>query len=421
MKNKETIKHRNNSEGSLGNRTPKGWEIKKLGEVYDVRDGTHDSPRFIKEGFALITSKNLKNDLLNYNNVNYISEQDFININKRSKVDIGDVLFAMIGTIGNPVVIKEIPDFAIKNVALFKIPKEQDSYFLKYYLDSKIVIDKMAKDAKGATQKFVGLGYLRAFSIPLPPLSEQRRIVAILDETFAAISKATVNTEQNAKNVKYLFESYLQSEFVNKSKDWVEKRLGEITTKIGSGATPRGGSNSYKTEGISLIRSMNVHDLKFKERNLAFIDDHQANALSNVTLQVNDVLINITGASVTRCCIIPEEYLPARVNQHVSIIRAKKEIIEPSFLNLLLTSKFYKDQLLYTGEQGATRQAITKAQLEVFKIAFPKPIKEQQSIVKKLEVFSAETKKLEAIYQQKLLNLEELKKSILQKAFNGEL
>ena len=148
---------------------------------------------------------------------------------------------------------------------------------------------------------------------------------------------------------------------------WEVKKLGEITTKIGSGATPRGGQKSYKTEGISLIRSMNVHDRYFKEKNLAFIDDEQANDLSNVTLQANDVLLNITGASIARCCIVPDKYLPARVNQHVSIIRPNPEIMDSSFLNLLLTSKYYKDQLLFTGEQGSTRQAITKVQLQDWK------------------------------------------------------
>ena len=131
----------------------KNWVVKKLGEVYDVRDGTHDSPKYVEEGYALITSKNLKNDNLNYDKVNYISEQDYVNINKRSKVDVGDILFAMIGTIGNPIVIKDEPDFAIKNVALFKVPEDQDSYFLKYYLDSGLVIEQMTKDAKGATRR----------------------------------------------------------------------------------------------------------------------------------------------------------------------------------------------------------------------------------------------------------------------------
>jgi type I restriction enzyme S subunit len=156
------------------------------------------------------------------------------------------------------------------------------------------------------------------------------------------------------------------------------------------------------------------------ERNLAFIDERQAKELDGVTLQEDDVLLNITGASVARSCVFPKKYLPARVNQHVSIIRPKKEILDPKFLNLLLTSRPYKDQLLFTGEQGATRQAITKAQIESFRISIP-TLKQQQTIVHQLDALRAETQKLEAVYQKKITDLEELKKSILQKAFSGEL
>ncbi len=200
---------------------------------------------------------------------------------------------------------------------------------------------------------------------------------------------------------------------------WEIKKLGEITTKIGSGSTPRGGNESYKTEGISLVRSMNIHDYEFREKNLAYIDEKQAKELNNVTLQDNDVLLNITGASVARCCVIPKEYLPARVNQHVSIIRAIKEIIDPIFLNLLLTSKLYKDQLLFTGEQGATRQAITKAQLEVFEISFPKSLPEQQRIVAILDEAFAAIAKAKANAQQNLQNAKELFESYLQGVFEN--
>lgn len=119
-----------------------GWEEKKLGEVYDVRDGTHDSPKYHNQGYPLVTSKNLKNHKLTFDNIKFISETDYLNINKRSKVDVGDVLFAMIGTIGNPVVIEDEPNYAIKNVALFKVGNNQNSYFLKYFLDSKQTIEK---------------------------------------------------------------------------------------------------------------------------------------------------------------------------------------------------------------------------------------------------------------------------------------
>jgi type I restriction enzyme S subunit len=294
--------------------------------------------------------------------------------------------------------------------------------YLPYFFQTFSAYDQLDKYITGATGIIhISNSGIKHLEIPFPSLNEQQRIVSILDDAFAKIEKAKSNAEQNLKNSKELFENYIKELFENKGDDWEEKKLIEITNKIGSGATPRGGNKSYKSEGISLVRSMNVHDFEFREKNLAFIDDQQAKELNNVTLQENDVLLNITGASVARCCVIPKKFLPARVNQHVSIIRSKKEIIDPIFLNLLLTSKFYKDQLLFTGEQGATRQAITKAQLEVFKIAFPKSLKEQISIINKLETLSLETKKLESIYEQKIKDLEELKKSILQKAFSGKL
>ena len=155
-----------------------------------------------------------------------------------------------------------------------------------------------------------------------------------------------------------------------------------MTTKIGSGATPRGGGESYKSEGISLIRSLNVHDLSFKYAKLAFLDDLQAEDLSNVEIQARDVLLNITGASIARCYVVPDDVLPARVNQHVSIIRPRMGVLSPTFLHYLLISKPYKDKLLKTGEEGgSTRQAITKAQIQDFTIAYPVAIDEQEEIV----------------------------------------
>jgi len=250
--------------------------------------------------------------------------------------------------------------------------------------------------------------------------AEQQRIVKVLNECFAAIDKAKANTEKNLKNAKELFESYLQGVFEAKGEGWEEKKLGELAIKIGSGSTPRGGKENYKEEGISLVRSMNVHDMEFRFKNLAFIDNKQAKELDGVTLQENDVLLNITGASVARCCIFPKEYLPARVNQHVSIIRPKDDIINAEFLNLLITSKPYKNQLLTTGEQGATRQAITKTQIEAFEISFPN-MDEQLRIVAKLKKVLSEVNKLVIKYNTKLEYLEELKSGILKRAFENEL
>ena len=163
---------------------------------------------------------------------------------------------------------------------------------------------------------------------------------------------------------------------------WVTKRLGDVTAKIGRGATPLGGEEAYKTEGISLIRSLNVYDDGFRKAKLARIDDEQADGLSNVVVEPHDVLLNITGASVARCCLAPDDSLPARVNQHVCIIRPIKEKLDSALLHYLLISKSYKDRLLRTGEEGgSTRQAITKAQLQEFVVAYPESLPEQQRIV----------------------------------------
>ncbi len=158
------------------------WSSSTLGQTYDVRDGTHDSPKYQAEGYPLITSKNLKREGLSFDDVKLIAELDYAKINERSAVHQGDVLLAMIGTIGNPTVVEIEPNFAIKNVALLKVPKTQNSYFLQYYLSTPSVIAKMQSEAKGTTQKFVGLGYLRTFPVSIPTLTEQQKIVEKLDE-----------------------------------------------------------------------------------------------------------------------------------------------------------------------------------------------------------------------------------------------
>lgn len=152
---------------------------------------------------------------------------------------------------------------------------------------------------------------------------------------------------------------------------WKDTTLSKITSKIGSGATPKGGKESYYESGISLIRSMNVFDYTFEYNGLAFIDTQQAEKLDNVALQDRDLLLNITGVSVARCCIVPRSILPARVNQHVMIIRPKDEIAISHYLMCLLCSSEYKQKLLGSSESGSTRQALTKTEIEALSILQP--------------------------------------------------
>lgn len=162
--------------------------------------------------------------------------------------------------------------------------------------------------------------------------------------------------------------------------------LGELTLKIGSGATPRGGKESYKSEGIALFRSLNVYDLQFDASGLAYIDDEQAGQLANVEVLPGDVLLNITGASVARCALAPTHLLPARVNQHVAILRPDPELLDGRFLNYTLVSPRHKGRLLAIAQGGATREALTKRTLEQFDIPVP-PLQDQRKIAAVLAAY----------------------------------
>jgi type I restriction enzyme, S subunit len=169
---------------------------------------------------------------------------------------------------------------------------------------------------------------------------------------------------------------------------WPTVPLGEITEKIGSGSTPRGGEESYKSSGVPLVRSMNVHDGEFFYDGLAFLDDQQAEALRHVTLQAGDVLLNITGASVARVCKLPEQLSGGRVNQHVSIVRPDPRRLDPGFLAHLLRAPEAKARLLRVAGAGATREAITKSQIEEFGIPLP-ALDEQRRIAAILDKVDA--------------------------------
>ena len=168
----------------------KGWKIEKLGKVCDVRDGTHDSPSFIEKGYPLVTSKNLSEGMVSFKNVSYISKEDYDKINIRSKVDTGDLLMPMIGTIGNPVIVLGDASFAIKNVALIKFNKKDVlNIYIKYILSSEYFKKISSEEKRGGTQKFMSLGSIRGMKIPVPPLELQEKFAAIVEQIESEKSK----------------------------------------------------------------------------------------------------------------------------------------------------------------------------------------------------------------------------------------
>ena len=152
------------------------WEQRKLNDISDVRDGTHDSPTYQNTGHPFVTSKNVKDGFINYDDIQFISDEDFNEINKRSKVDVNDILMGMIGTIGNMALIRTEPDFAIKNVALIKDTKQINYLYLYHFLHSPFIEKQLSSGMDGGTQKFVSLGNVRNLDIVYPSEVEQIKL-----------------------------------------------------------------------------------------------------------------------------------------------------------------------------------------------------------------------------------------------------
>ena len=236
--------------------------------------------------------------------------------------------------------------------------------------------NKLEAMGTGSTFKAIGKKTLSDFPVVIYPKNTQEAIAQQLNLIKKQIK--TVNSQLDQ------LDSLVKSRFVEMfgnpvdDKLWPHVTLAELCTKLGSGATPRGGRSTYKTEGIPLIRSMNVHNGYFVWKDLTYIDDEQAAKLNGVTLMKGDVLLNITGASVARSCILPDELAGGRVNQHVSIVRVDQTKMLPIILNMVLINDSYQRFLLNDSRMaGATREAITKEDLKSMKVPLP-PLSLQQ-------------------------------------------
>ncbi len=213
---------------------PNNWEWSRLYFCLDVRDGTHDSPKYVTDGIPFVTSKNLNNGAIDYSNITYISQNDADKINMRSNVDDGDILFAMIGSIGNPVIVKKTFEFCIKNVALFKNPNKNvllNKYIYYYLYLSQL---RMKKESTGGLQPFVPLNYLRNYPIPITSPEEQQRIVEKLDSIFVLLDQLEIRKANlyslKQKLQKKVINMYISGECEEdfEQDKWGEDELGNL-------------------------------------------------------------------------------------------------------------------------------------------------------------------------------------------------
>lgn len=404
-----------------------GWEIKKLGEICLIRPPKSEVRKNLgdEDFVSFVPMEKLG-----------IGQKYFDVSQARTLIDVAgsytyfadnDVLLAKItpcfenGKLGIARNLKNGVGFGSSEYIVFRCSTALHNEYLYYFLSRETFREEGSKRMTGAVgHKRVSKEFIENTLIPLPPLPEQQRIVAILDEAFAAIAKAKANAEQNLKNAKELFESYLQNVFENKGEDWEEKALRDVCE-----LKPQKKEARDKLKDTDLVTFLPMEDLGILKKDIIGIKERQLKdvAGSYTYFADNDVLL----AKITPCFENGKIGIARNLINGIGfgsseyiVFRSKGEI-EPNYLYYFLSRDPIREEgrKLMTGAVGHKR--VSKDWIENYFIPYPKSLKEQQTIVQKLDALSEKTKKLEAIYQQHINEVDELKKSILQKAFAGEL
>lgn len=396
------------------------WEEKKLGEVNDVRDGTHDSPKYVQDGYPLVTSKNLTSEGLDFSDISFISEVDYISINKRSKVEIGDIIFGMIGTIGNPVLLK-IDGFAIKNVALLKKDGFIDNSFLIQLLQSSSFIKYISLENAGGTQKFLGLSQIRNFQLFSPSLPEQTAIGSFFQDIDQLISlqqrKLEVLKEQKKTYLKLLFPAKGQTKpalrFAGFEDEWKEVKLGEVFDIVtdyvanGSFESLRNNVKTYEKDNFAYMIRLQDASNSWKGPWL-YTDEKGYNFLSKSRLFKDDILMSNVG-TVGRFFQVPELDRPMTLAPNSVLIRSTSS--NNQFLYFMMLTANIQDQITMRKTPGV-QDKINKTDFKKVIATLPS-LPEQEAIGS----FFQDLDKAIAKQEEKVNQLKESKQTLLRKMF----
>jgi type I restriction enzyme S subunit len=397
------------------NKIPDGWEVKKLGEVCDVSAGNSapQKKEFFENGeFPFFRTVDvgrvhISNDLRIAKD--YLNKKGIIGLRLFKK---GTILMPKSGasTFLNHRVILGVDGYVASHLATINTDEKVLITDYLFHLLKNIKAQDLIQNHDYPSLK---LSDIKEIEISFPKsLDEQKRIVGILDEVFADIEKAKENAEKNLENAKELFESYLQGVFENKGDEWEEKKLGEVCD-TGAGGTPlKSNKEYYENADIPWLRSGEVCKKYIKESEL-YISENGLKNSSAKLFPPNTVLVAMYGATAGQVGILKFE---STTNQAICGILPSEKVI-PEFLYYFFT---YKKEDLVKQAVGGAQPNISQIKIKNTKIPILS-IEKQKEIVKKLDELSGRVEEYEAILRSKIAGLEELKKSVLEKAFNGEL
>lgn len=385
----------------------KSWEIKKLGEVAKIIYGYTEKAHFEEIGPRFLRITDIHDYGVDWENVPYckISDIDF----EKYKLNEGDIVFARTGATTGKSFLVSNPPRSVFASYLIKVHIHNGALLPEYlylYFQTEAYWNIINQGISGSTLGGFNATKLSNLQIPLPPLLEQQRIVSILDKAFAAIDKAKANAEQNLKNAKELFESYLQGVFENGKETWEEKQLEEVCVFRNGAAHEQ---NIDEDGNYILINSkfISAEGEKMKRTN---------SALSPLFVnEIAFVMSDVPNGKALAKCFLVDKNDTYTLNQRIGAI--KSNVFVPEFL----VYQFNRNKYLLSFDNGENQTNLRKGDILNCPLWLPKTKNEQQTIVRQLNALRAETQKLEANYKKKIDDLEDLKRSILQKAFSGEL
>lgn len=387
------------------------WSYTRLKEVKDVRDGTHSSPKYIDNGYLLVTSKNLTDSGLNLNDVSLISESDYNEINKRSKVEVGDILLGLIGTIGKPVLV-EIDGFAIKNVGLIKNGGKIQNQFLLQYLKTNLFNKYIQIEMAGNTQKFLGLETLRNTKVPVPSPEEQSAIGSLfrtLDDLLSCYKDNLANYQSFkvavlAKMFPKAGQTVPEIRLDGFEGEWELREINDLADDFQSGGTPKTNVQEYWDGDIPWIQSSDLGINCLFEIKVQKSISEKGLENSSAKIIPKDSIAVVTRVGVGKLAVMRHEY--ATSQDFLSLSNLKSNIEFTAYLLYRLLQKEV-NQL-----QGTSIKGITKVELLSKKVLIPS-LPEQQAI----GAYFSNLDNLINSYREKISQLETLKKKLLQEMF----
>lgn len=416
---------------------PVDWEVRKLGGITDVRDGTHDSPKYHSTGIPFITSKNLVNGDIHWENANYISERDHAKFSIRSNVDDGDLLFGMIGTVGNPVLVKKEFEFSIKNMALIKFNKGFILNSYLYYLFLSECIEKQfSMQTNSSVQTFIALGSIRNLKIPLPQLNEQQQIARYLDEKVGQIDIIIDKTKSSIDEYKAYKQSVI-TETVTKGLDktvtmkdsgieWIGeipehwnidkiKRITYVKGRIGWQGLK---TSEFIETGPYLITGTDFEDGIINWNTCVHITEARYDEANYIQVQEGDLLITKDG-TVGKLAIVTNMPDKTSVNSGVFVTRPLNDKYVNKFLYYVMDSEIFWKYFRSSLTGNSTILHLYQNVFEQFWIPLP-DTKTQDAIVEYLDAKLSEVNSLIAKKQQLITELEAYKKSMIYEVVTGK-